>query len=80
MLNFNMYTIIYFYFYLLLTISQVCQKFLRNQKYALKGNISTKEQILRATTRKDKKTKLMAKFTELKSRKKAAAIAASKTT
>ncbi|VVC36703.1 Ribosomal protein L29e [Cinara cedri] len=51
----------------------VCQKFLRNQKYALKGNICTKEQILRATTRKDKKTKLMAKFTELKMRKKAAA-------
>lgn len=60
-------------------MSQVCQKFLRNQKYALKGNISTKEQILRATTRKDKKSKLMAKFADIKSKKrevrKAAAIA-----
>ncbi|XP_050440398.1 60S ribosomal protein L29 [Adelges cooleyi] len=47
----------------------VCQKFLRNQKYALKGNLPTEEQIARANERREKKTALLAKFAEIKSKK-----------
>ncbi|XP_050543756.1 60S ribosomal protein L29 [Daktulosphaira vitifoliae] len=44
----------------------VCQKFLRNQKYALKGNLSTEEQIARANERREKKLALKTKFAEIK--------------
>lgn len=48
---------------------QVCQKFLRNQKYALKGNLSTENQIAKATERREKKLALRTKFAELRNKK-----------
>ncbi|XP_025423299.1 60S ribosomal protein L29 [Sipha flava] len=47
----------------------VCQKFLRNQKYALKGNLSTENQVSRANERSQKRLALRTKFAELKSKK-----------
>lgn len=49
--------------------SQVCQKFLRNQKYALKGNLSTADQCARAVERSEKRTALRTKFAEFRKKK-----------
>lgn len=48
---------------------QVCQKFLRNQKHALKGNLSTADQFARATERSEKRTALRTKFAEFRKKK-----------
>ncbi|XP_065225192.1 uncharacterized protein RpL29 [Planococcus citri] len=47
----------------------VCQKFLRNQRFALKGNLSTVDQVKRALERKKKKLVLRAILTEKKVQK-----------
>ncbi|KAL5242579.1 hypothetical protein ACI65C_009989 [Semiaphis heraclei] len=47
----------------------VCQKFLRNQKYALKGNLSTADQCARAVERSEKRTALRTKFAEFRKKK-----------
>jgi large subunit ribosomal protein L29e len=47
----------------------VCQKFLRNQRFALKNNLSTADQVQRALKRKKNKLILRVKLAEKKGQK-----------